>query len=80
MYIGQTSRTLQLRLYEHRRALRLADPNNALVTHRNSLNHNFSFKKAHAIKYIHSSPKRKLIESALISQYKTIEQKQALIF
>ena len=74
-YIGQTSRSLKERLNEHRRALKHNDLNNALVTHRNSSNHNFSFKKAHAIKHIHSPQKRKLIESALISQHNTIQQK-----
>ena len=75
VYIGQTSRTLKQRLYEHRRALKSADPKNALVTHRNSENHNFNFRKAHPIKYIQTSSKRKLLESALISKYKTIKQK-----
>ena len=75
VYIGQTSRTLKQRLDEHRRALKSADPKNALVIHRNAQNHNFNFKKAHPIKYIKASLKRKLIESALISQFKTIKQK-----
>ena len=74
-YIGQTGRCLKVRLNEHRRALKTNDPKNALVTHRNSSHHNFSFKKAHAIKHIHSPQKRKLIESALISQLNTIQQK-----
>ena len=75
VYIGQTSRTLKQRLDEHRRALKSADPKNALVIHRNAKNHNFNIKKAHPIKFIKASPKRKLIESTLISQYKTIKQK-----
>ena len=75
VYIGQTGRTLEKRINEHSRDLRFANPKNALVTHRSLHNHNFNLRKAHTIKYIHTSPKRKIIESALISHYKTIEQK-----
>ena len=74
-YIGETSRSLKQRLYEHRRDLKLNNHLNSLVGHRNTYDHNFNLQQACIIKNMHDANKRRCLEAALISECNTISQR-----
>ena len=74
-YIGETSRDVKSRIYEHKRDLIKNNTLNALVQHRNFSEHNFNLKNTKIIKYIHSTNARRCIESAMILCEKTIPQR-----
>ena len=74
-YIGETSRCLKKRIYEHRRALVLDNQLNALVQHRNLMQHNPDLSKAQIIKYARNPQIRKCLEAAIISTCCTIPQR-----
>ena len=75
IYIGETSRPIKKRLYEHKRALKIDDHSNALTTHRNAAGHNFDFPNTKVIKFVKQLDKRRCIESAAILQNDTIAQR-----
>ena len=74
-YIGETGRNLDTRIHEHKRALRIDDPLNAIAQHRSAQNHQINFQDAAPIHREDNIRRRKLIEAATISQYKTFEQR-----
>ena len=74
-YIGETSRSLKMRLYEHEQALKNDDTRNALTQHRNEADHNPSFSKAHILKHIHNTRQRQILESSAIATERCIRQR-----
>ena len=75
IYVGETSRPIKMRIYEHRRSLKIDDHSNALTIHRNTVGHNFDLLNTHIIKNEQHKNRRKCIESALILQSNTITQR-----
>ena len=75
VYIGETSRKLPQRIQEHKRALRTDDTTNAVAQHRTTLNHRININESISIHKEDNLRKRRLIESAMISQDNTFEQR-----
>ena len=69
MYLGETGRSLEDRLKEHKRAIKIYDPDSGVAVHARSQNHNFGFNEAKIIYPCRDTAKRKIIESALIHRY-----------
>ena len=66
-YIGKTSQNLHIRLKEHKIDIRIGNLNNALFQHISQSNHNFNFKSAKMLIYIHNKRLRRIFEATAIS-------------
>ena len=69
-YVGETGRTLKVRIKEHERAVRVSDTTNGIAVHSNNFEHQIDWKSA---KVIHHEPhyyKRKVVESLNITGIK----------
>ena len=75
IYIGETSRPLIKRIYEHKRALRIDDDLNAVAKHRTTMNHSINMNEATILHKEQNSKRRKLLESAAILAYNTFDQR-----
>ncbi len=65
-YIGETGRSLQVRITEHKRAVRIGDPKNAISIHANSTGHAIDWNNSEVIAYKKSLPRWKFREAAII--------------
>ena len=74
-YFGETSRSLDKRVYEHKRAIKTGDSKNAIFTHMHKYQHRPNFSNSHIIKYIHNRRQRQIVESAIISVANTVTQR-----
>ena len=75
-YVGETGRSLEKRVYEHKRDIRVANEKSALFCHVRDYQHLMNFEEA---KLLYSSDdylKRRIVESALISTTKNINLSQ----
>ena len=70
-YIGETGRSLSIRISEHKRNIRTGSLNSAIFLHVQNHNHCFNFDDAKIV-YKSSNKHNRLIESALIKQYKNV--------
>jgi hypothetical protein len=68
VYLGQTGKSLQLRLSQHAYSIRTAQTSNALYLHTSLCDHNINWNGAKSITNCGDFVERNLIESALISQ------------
>ena len=64
VYIGETGRTPKQRMEEHKRAVRKADPSNAIATHTGTTLHAIAWKESEAID-LESHWERKRIKEAI---------------
>ena len=74
-YVGETSRPIQKRIYEHRRAIITGDTTNALAMHSHHHKHTPDFDSARILKYVHDKRARQILESSIISTHFTIKQR-----
>ena len=65
-YIGETGRSLQVRITEHKRAVRIGDPKNAISIHANSTGHAIDWNNSEVLSYEKSLSRRKFKEAAII--------------
>ena len=80
VYLGETARSLRVRLDEHKRALRKDDPLSAIAQHRTKFDHPPDFKKAELIKPEKNKKRRRCIEAAAIQECKnTMDQRPGFI-
>ena len=75
LYISETQRNLEKRIYEHKRSIKTNDDRNALYSHMLELKHTFIFSQATLIKPIHYKKSQRLLESAVISKINHIKQR-----
>lgn len=75
VYVGETARTLDIRIAEHKNACRNDDRKNACVQHRDDVGHLMKFNEAKLVIKEDDLRRRKCIEAALISVSNTIKQK-----
>ena len=69
-YIGQTGKTLETRIKQHKYSIRTAQLSNALFVHRNDNNHPIDFDNSKIIIHIKDFTNRNIIESAIIQHHK----------
>ena len=74
-YVGETSRNIQIRLSEHKRAIKHGNLDNAMVIHMSDTGHDFDLEGAKMLKYAHNKRRRKMLEAAIISNSHVIEQR-----
>ena len=74
-YIGETSRNLKKRLYEHKRNIKFGDSNNCLFQHISKTQHMFNFRNASMIAYIHNKRLRQIFEASAISNIPNINSR-----
>ena len=67
-YIGETGRSLQTRITEHKRAVRIGDPKNAISVHANSTGHSIEWNNGEILAYESNLPRRKIREAIIIRQ------------
>ena len=80
VYLGETARSLKVRLSEHKRALRKDDPLSTLAQHRTQFDHPPDFEKAELIKPERNKKRRRCIEAAAIQSCKnTMDQRPGFI-
>ena len=72
-YIGETGRSLSVRLEEHRLACRLGNNYNAIATHSLGYDHQISFSSARIVYNSNNINVRKIAEGALISLNSTFK-------
>ena len=65
-YIGQTGKSLDIRIKQHKYSVRTCQTSNALFVHRADLDHVIDWESASTIKYNKSTLERNIIESSLI--------------
>ena len=76
-YIGETGRSLEIRLEEHKRACRLGLPNSMAARHSLELDHRINWTDSSIIYKNQDISKRRLVEGALINLTKTFEGNKA---
>ena len=74
-YIGETSRNLNKRIYEHKNDFKTANATNSLVSHYILTNHTFDFQNSAIFAFIHDKNKR-IIEACSITHHNTIPQRE----
>ena len=80
VYLGETARSLPVRLREHKADLRKDDPLNAIAQHRTKFDHPIDFSNAKLIKPEKDEHRRRCIEAAAIQQCKnTMDQRPGFI-
>ena len=65
-YIGQTSKSLQQRLEQHKKSVRYAQENNAVFCHVRDHNHSINWSETKKLARSNSFVERNIIESSLI--------------
>ena len=75
-YIGETGRSLEKRVYEHRRDIRVANGKSAIFCHIRDYEHSFDFDKAEVLFRTDDYLKRRVVESALICTSKNVNLSQ----
>ena len=65
-YIGQTSKSLETRLSQHKNNIRNGSTNSALFLHLSENSHRIDWQQSKEIMYCNSSIKRNIVESAII--------------
>ena len=63
---------------EHKRDIRIGNLNNALFLHISQSNHNFDFKSAKMLIYIHNKSLRQIFEAAAISFFNSLNTRPGL--
>ena len=76
-YIGETGRSLVVRLDEHRQACRRGYSYNAIATHSLELDHRIGFNSSEIVFKCQNTQMRKLAEGALISLNSTFRNNKA---
>ena len=71
-YIGETGRSLNIRISEQKRYIRTGSLNSAIFIHVQNHNHSFNFDDAKIVYKSSNKHNRLIIESALIKQYKNV--------
>ena len=74
-YIGETSRNLNKRIYEHKKDFKTGDTN-SLVSHNILTKYTFDFQNSAMFAFIHDKSKRIIIEACSIVHPNTILQWQ----
>ena len=69
VYFGETGKSFETRLNEHKRDFRTAAPGKAIVEHAGETGHFPDWKSAHLIYKCSNYIKRRLLESAMINSY-----------
>ena len=69
-YIGETGRTLKVRLKEHHRAVNVSDTNNGIAVHANEHDHPVDWSSAKILHKETNFIKRKVVEALHISETK----------
>ena len=69
-YIGETKRTLDTRLKEHKRAVTIDNRNNGIATHANTKEHSINWSSARVLHREQNWHRRKLLEALKISNTK----------
>ena len=69
-YIGETGRTLKVRLKEHHRAVNVSDANNGIAVHANEHDHPVDWSSAKILHKETNFIKRKVVEALHISETK----------
>ena len=67
-YYGQTGRSLEVRITEHKRSVSQAQKNNAIFHHMSTSNHRIGWDQSELIYKSSCGYKRKIIEAALIKE------------
>ena len=73
-YIGETSKNLNKRIYEHKKDFKTGNTTNSLVSHNILTNQTFDFQNSAIRAFIHDKNKRKIIEACSIAHHNTIPQ------
>ena len=71
-YIGESGRDYNIRLSEHKRAVRNGDMNNALFVHMSQENHEIDWNNGQVIYKVKDEKKRKIVEAAVINSVKNV--------
>ena len=71
-YLGETDRSLNIRISENKRYIRTGSLNSAIFLHVKNHNHSFNFNDAEIVYKSSNKHNRLIIESALIKQYKNV--------
>ena len=71
VYVGETGRSLDIRMVEHKRACRLGYENSAVANHTLNIGHRINFNKAAIICENNNISHRRVIEGALINKLDT---------
>ena len=74
-YIGENQRSLEKRIYKHKRLIKTNDDRNDFFSHMLELKLTFNFSQATLLKPIHCKKSCRLLESAVISKTKHIIQR-----
>ena len=77
LYVGETGRSLSVRLDEHKRACASGQENNAVATHSLSLDHRIYFKNSKIIYKESNVTKRRVVEGALIHSLNTFKNNKS---
>ena len=73
-YIGETSRNIKKRLYEHKLDISLDHRNNALFQHISKTNHHFNFYAATMLAYNDNKSWRQIFEAGAISLLSSVNK------
>ena len=68
VYVGETGRSLEMRLKEHRYAVRTKDSRNGIAVHADTNNHEVDWDAAKVIMFEEHQTKRKVLESLQINK------------
>ena len=71
-YVGQTSRSLRSRMYEHEYNVRNCEARSVLASHCEEFGHSFDFKKPKVLAYEASTFRREFLEMYTSTIQKTI--------
>ena len=74
LYIGETNRNLNIRIYKHKTDFKTGNSINFLLSHNISNNLTFDFQNVDIFAFIPDWDKRRIIEASFISYFVTILQ------
>ena len=78
-YVGESGRSLEVRLDEHRRACRLGSNYSAVATHSLDVGHRIGFKQSKVVYKSSDRDSRRTVEGALITLNKTFENNKSSV-
>ena len=79
IYIGETGKSLEVRLKQHQSAYNRADENNAMFIHAWNENHRIDWKNAKVIIKCDNAERRKILEAMEIKQNNTFNLQKSPI-
>ena len=71
-YLGESSRNLNKKIYEHEKEFKTGNTTNSLVSHNILTNHTFDFQNSGIFAFVHDKKKRRRIETCSIVHHNTI--------